>query len=75
MDMKIIFKGAAAGAAAGIAVYAFASAAPSKKMSIRRDAGKTAKAAPAAALPCPAATATSGAWPAALSSPTRFWPA
>ncbi|MCQ2469739.1 MAG: hypothetical protein MJ100_08020 [Ruminococcus sp.] len=45
MDMKIIFKGAAAGAAAGIAVYAFASAAPSKKMSIRRDAGKTAKAA------------------------------
>lgn len=45
MDMKIIFKGAAAGAAAGIAVYALMSAAPSKKMSIKKDAGKTIKAA------------------------------
>ena len=45
MDMKAIAKGAAAGAAAGVVFYALASAAPSKKMSIKRDAGKTIKAA------------------------------
>ncbi len=45
MDMRAIVKGASAGAAAGIAVYALMSAAPSKKMSIKKDAGKTIKAA------------------------------
>ncbi len=45
MDIKMIVKGATAGAAAGIAFYALSSAAPVKKMNIKKDAGKTIKAA------------------------------
>ena len=44
MNMKSLTKGAAAGAAVGLACYAFSSARPFKKMSIKRDAGKTLKA-------------------------------
>ena len=45
MNMKSLAKGAAAGAVAGLAVYAMSNARPMKKMSIKRDAGKTLKAA------------------------------
>lgn len=45
MNMKSLAKGAAAGAMAGLAVYAMSNARPMKKMSIKRDAGKTLKAA------------------------------
>ena len=45
MNMKSLAKGAAAGVVAGFAVYAMANARPMKKMSIKRDAGKTLKAA------------------------------
>jgi outer membrane lipoprotein SlyB len=45
MNMMSIAKGAAAGAFAGITVYALSNARPMKKMSIKRDAGKTIKAA------------------------------
>ena len=45
MDVKSLAKGAAAGAAVGMAVFALTEASPSKKMSIRRDANKTLKAA------------------------------
>ncbi len=45
MDIKSIAKGAAAGAAVGFAYYAFSSAGPLQKMSIKRDANKTLKAA------------------------------
>ena len=45
MDMKKIAVSAAAGTAAGLAWYAFSSAGPIKKMSIKKDAGRTIKAA------------------------------
>jgi hypothetical protein len=45
MDIKTIAKGAAAGAAVGFAYYAVSSAGPLQKMSIKRDASKTLKAA------------------------------
>ena len=45
MNMKSLAKGAAAGAVAGLTVYAMSNARPMKKMSIKRDAGKTLKAA------------------------------
>ncbi|HRR77134.1 MAG: hypothetical protein IJK31_03300 [Ruminococcus sp.] len=45
MDMKKIAVSAAAGTAAGLAWYAFSSAGPIKKMSIKKDAGRTLKAA------------------------------
>ncbi|HOO05078.1 MAG: hypothetical protein KBI35_01885 [Ruminococcus sp.] len=45
MDIKAIAKGTAAGAAAGLACYALASASAVKKHSIKRDAGKAMKAA------------------------------
>ena len=45
MDIKSLAKGAAAGAAAGMAFCALTDASPSKKMSIKKDAGKTLKAA------------------------------
>ena len=45
MNIKTIAKGAAAGAAVGFAYYAFSSASPLQKMSIKRDANKTLKAA------------------------------
>ena len=44
MKAMSIVKGAAAGAAVGIACYALSNARPMKKMSIKRDAGKTLKA-------------------------------
>ncbi|MCR4861178.1 MAG: hypothetical protein K5884_00970 [Ruminococcus sp.] len=45
MDMRSIAKSAAAGAAVGFAYYAFSAAGPVKKLSIKRDASKTLKAA------------------------------
>ena len=45
MNMKSLAKGAAAGAAVGFACYALSNARPFKKMSIKRDAGRTLKAA------------------------------
>ncbi|MBQ1519817.1 MAG: hypothetical protein IIZ53_08220 [Ruminococcus sp.] len=45
MDIKSLAKGAAAGAAVGMAFCALTETAPSKKMSIKRDANKTLKAA------------------------------
>ncbi len=45
MKIMSLAKGAAAGAFAGIAVYALSNARPMKKMSLKRDAGKTIKAA------------------------------
>ncbi len=45
MDIKSIAKGAAAGAAVGFACYALSAASPMKKYSIKRNAGKTLKAA------------------------------
>ena len=45
MDIMSLVKGAAAGAAAGIAFSALSSAGPLKKNSIKRNAGKTIKAA------------------------------
>ena len=45
MNIMSLAKGAAAGAFAGITVYALSNARPMKKMSIKRDAGKTIKAA------------------------------
>ena len=45
MDMKAIAKSAAAGAVAGFAYYALSSASPMKKYSLKKDAGKTIKAA------------------------------
>ena len=45
MNMKSLAKGAAAGAVVGFACYALSNARPMKKMSIKRDAGKTLKAA------------------------------
>lgn len=45
MDMKSVAKGAAAGAAVGFACYLFSSASPMKKHNIKRDAGKTLRAA------------------------------
>lgn len=45
MNYRSLAKGAAAGAAVGIAFYALSSAGPMKKMSIKRDAGKALKAA------------------------------
>lgn len=45
MDIKAIAKGAAAGAAVGFAYYALSVASPMKKRSIKRDAGRTLKAA------------------------------
>lgn len=45
MDIKSLAKGAAAGAAVGMAFCALTEAPMSKKMSIKRDANKTLKAA------------------------------
>jgi hypothetical protein len=45
MNIKSLAKGAAAGAVVGFACYALSNARPMKKMSIKRDAGKTLKAA------------------------------
>jgi outer membrane lipoprotein SlyB len=45
MNIRSLVKGAAAGAIAGVACYAFSNARPMKKMNIKRDAGKTLKAA------------------------------
>ena len=45
MNIMSLAKGAAAGAAVGIACYAISSARPVKKLNIKRDAGKTLKAA------------------------------
>ncbi|MBR4626656.1 MAG: hypothetical protein IKO47_02965 [Ruminococcus sp.] len=45
MDMRSVAKGAAAGAAVGFVYYAVSAAGPLQKMSIKRDAGKTLKAA------------------------------
>ncbi len=45
MNIMSLVKGAAAGAAVGVACYALSNARPMKKMSIKRDAGKTIKAA------------------------------
>ncbi|MBR6967345.1 MAG: hypothetical protein IKH78_02330 [Ruminococcus sp.] len=45
MNMKSLAKGAAAGVVAGFACYALSNARPFKKMSIKRDAGRTLKAA------------------------------
>ncbi len=45
MNIMSLAKGAAAGAVVGFACYAFSSARPVKKMSIKRNAGKTLKAA------------------------------
>ena len=44
MNMKSLAKGAAAGVVAGFACYALSNARPFKKMSIKRDAGRTLKA-------------------------------
>ena len=45
MNMKSIAKGTAVGAIAGFACYALSTATPMKKYSIKKDAGKTLKAA------------------------------
>lgn len=45
MDIKNITKSAVAGAAAGFACYALSTAGTMKKISIKRNAGKTLKAA------------------------------
>jgi hypothetical protein len=45
MDIRSLAKGAAAGAAVGFAYYAVSAAGPLQKMSIKRDANKTLKAA------------------------------
>lgn len=45
MDVKSLAKGAAAGAAVGLTYYALSSASPMKKYSIKKNAGKTVKAA------------------------------
>ena len=45
MNIMSLVKGAAAGAAVGVACYALSNARPMKKLSIKRDAGKTIKAA------------------------------
>ena len=45
MNWMSLAKGAAAGAVVGFACYALSNARPMKKMSIKRDAGKTLKAA------------------------------
>lgn len=45
MDIRSLAKGAAAGAAVGLAYYAVSAAGPIQKMSIKRDANKTLKAA------------------------------
>ncbi|MBO4876815.1 MAG: hypothetical protein J5501_02275 [Ruminococcus sp.] len=45
MDKNAIIKGAAVGAAAGLACYVFSSAGPMRKNSIRKNAGRTLKAA------------------------------
>ena len=45
MDMISLAKGAAAGAAVGFVCYAVSAAGPLQKMSIKRDASKTLKAA------------------------------
>ena len=45
MNMKSSAKGAAAGAVVGITYYALSSAAPVKKYSIKKNAGKTLKSA------------------------------
>ncbi|MBQ9898872.1 MAG: hypothetical protein IJM44_05400 [Ruminococcus sp.] len=45
MDVKTLTKSAAAGALAGFAYYAFTAASPMKRFSLKRDAGKTLKAA------------------------------
>ncbi|MDD6059411.1 MAG: hypothetical protein PUB97_03375 [Ruminococcus sp.] len=45
MNMKSVAKGAAAGAIVGITYYALSSATPMKKYSIKRNAGRTLKAA------------------------------
>ncbi len=41
MNMKSVAKGVATGAAAGLACYVISSCTPSKKKSIKKDAGKT----------------------------------
>lgn len=45
MDVKSLAKGAAAGAAVGLTYYAISTASPMKKYSIKKNAGKTVKAA------------------------------
>ena len=45
MNLMSLTKGAAAGAAVGLAYYALSSASPMKKHSIKRDAAKTMRAA------------------------------
>ncbi len=45
MNMKSIAKGTAVGAIAGFACYALSTTTPVKKYSIKKDAGKTLKAA------------------------------
>jgi hypothetical protein len=45
MDIKSLIKGMTAGAAVGLACYAFTSASPMKKHSLKRDAARTMKAA------------------------------
>lgn len=45
MDKKSLVKGAAVGAAAGFACYAISTASPMKKYSIKKNAGRTIKAA------------------------------
>lgn len=45
MNIMSVAKGAAAGAAVGFACYALSAAGPLQKMSIKRDANKTLKAA------------------------------
>lgn len=45
MNMKSIAKGAAAGAVVGFAYYALTEASPMKKYSIKKNAGRTIKAA------------------------------
>ncbi len=45
MDMKSIAKGTVVGALAGFACYALTTATPVKKYGIKKDAGKTLKAA------------------------------
>ena len=45
MEIKYLAKGAAAGAALGMAFFALTETSPSKKMSIKKDANKTIKAA------------------------------
>lgn len=45
MNIKSLTKGAAAGAAVGLTYYALSTATPMKKYSIKKNAGKTLKAA------------------------------